>query len=803
MSNLSQILADSNWGQESARINQNFQNINTDLEKVKSSTTKFKGYFTTEESLTDKIASPKIGDTAWVGEPYPGTVYDVQTDGQWHNTGKAPDTGSVELQDYAKKEELTELELLLVCINPTEQYQEGYNDIADSTIWENGLLKSNGIIDSEVSNYYTAEIEYSGTYSSRYSLLYFNAAANLASNYANIAYFKDNTFVKSFIVAGGDRIILIPSGYKVKISTKDKSVLKSSKQKGTTIYPIIQDIRKQTNTNNENISTINNSIYLNGIVIVDKTYYNSSIASNGDVSNVGADKNLSIKVYKVNTGDVYNLLGNWTGYDRALYALYNSSDISAGTMVERGEIINNADAGNPTPINKNIVIPKNATYLAVSIYNFTNGKDSIEVCKKENFIPFVYAKQLAEIYKTYQNSAINVDGTLSQESADKNLSVNVFRVKRNDIISLKGDWVGYDRLIYAFYSSDNISEEALIEKGDKINNTSVDNPTRIDKDITVPLNAQYMAVSVYNFTNGKDLIATYNKKLIRDIVEDNNQKTSNSVFSVTKSGDNISITRAYKKGVDIKVNLAPCGASNLVQLKSVDYIGDSGYSNNFFSDLVGPYVMTADENGNEGGGFTGGWHGYNGDQTGAKTARTESVVVKCENVEINDGTYSCNRVDVIVTNYIQAGNTKQEDGNGREVLKEVVTYSFVDNKINVSVFSTALEAITISKYYGMQIDHYSNNYVFFADDKIYQSPGNVYYNVPNPTRMIQGVNSNGDKIQARLNAIALGNLYYSEKSKYSFCADYGKAYYSLIGGSSYKLAKDESIYWEGSYTFVE
>lgn len=35
MSNLSQILADSNWGQESARINQNFQNLNADLEKVK------------------------------------------------------------------------------------------------------------------------------------------------------------------------------------------------------------------------------------------------------------------------------------------------------------------------------------------------------------------------------------------------------------------------------------------------------------------------------------------------------------------------------------------------------------------------------------------------------------------------------------------------------------------------------------------------------------------------------------------------------------------------------------------------
>lgn len=110
MSNLSQILADSNWGQESARINQNFQNLNADLEKVKSATTKFKGYFISETGLKSKYPSPKEGDTAWVGEPYPGTVYDVQTDGQWHNTGKAPDTGSVELQDYAKKAELTELE---------------------------------------------------------------------------------------------------------------------------------------------------------------------------------------------------------------------------------------------------------------------------------------------------------------------------------------------------------------------------------------------------------------------------------------------------------------------------------------------------------------------------------------------------------------------------------------------------------------------------------------------------------------------------------------------------------------------
>lgn len=109
MTNISQIKVDSDWGTEAARINQNFQNMNTDLEKVKSATTKFRGYFTSEAGLKQKYPSPKVGDTAWVGEPYPGIVYDVVTDGTWHNTGKAPDTDSVDLTDYAKREELTEL----------------------------------------------------------------------------------------------------------------------------------------------------------------------------------------------------------------------------------------------------------------------------------------------------------------------------------------------------------------------------------------------------------------------------------------------------------------------------------------------------------------------------------------------------------------------------------------------------------------------------------------------------------------------------------------------------------------------
>ncbi|WP_308768898.1 hypothetical protein [uncultured Bacteroides sp.] len=110
MANISQIKIDSNWGDAASTLNSNFQNMNVDLEKVKSSTTKFKGYFTTEAALKQAYPSPKVGDTAWVGSTYPGTVYNVQTDGTWYNTGTAPDTETVDLTDYAKKEELTELD---------------------------------------------------------------------------------------------------------------------------------------------------------------------------------------------------------------------------------------------------------------------------------------------------------------------------------------------------------------------------------------------------------------------------------------------------------------------------------------------------------------------------------------------------------------------------------------------------------------------------------------------------------------------------------------------------------------------
>ena len=105
---LTAIKNNSNWGASAADLNNNFASITAELEKLKAANIKFKGYFTSEDSLKAAYPSPGIGDNAWVGDTYPGVVYQCESYGVWTNTGLIPSAPSVELVDYAKKEMLTE-----------------------------------------------------------------------------------------------------------------------------------------------------------------------------------------------------------------------------------------------------------------------------------------------------------------------------------------------------------------------------------------------------------------------------------------------------------------------------------------------------------------------------------------------------------------------------------------------------------------------------------------------------------------------------------------------------------------------
>ena len=90
-------------------INQIF-GLKEEIDKV---TTKFKGYHTTLAELN--VEYPQTDNKkdcfAWVGTPYPGTVYKVYADGgAWIDTGEVPTQEEIDLAEYAKKEELTPIQ---------------------------------------------------------------------------------------------------------------------------------------------------------------------------------------------------------------------------------------------------------------------------------------------------------------------------------------------------------------------------------------------------------------------------------------------------------------------------------------------------------------------------------------------------------------------------------------------------------------------------------------------------------------------------------------------------------------------
>ena len=62
------------------------------------------GCFSTSTSLSAKWPSPLVGDTAWVGETYPGVVYRCDVAGTWLATTDVPPSNTVNLSEYATQD---------------------------------------------------------------------------------------------------------------------------------------------------------------------------------------------------------------------------------------------------------------------------------------------------------------------------------------------------------------------------------------------------------------------------------------------------------------------------------------------------------------------------------------------------------------------------------------------------------------------------------------------------------------------------------------------------------------------------
>ncbi len=73
--------------------------------ELANATTNFKGYHTSLAKLQTEYPQTKNKKDwfAWVGSPYPGTVYKVFADGgAWTDTGEVPTQQEIDLAEYAK-----------------------------------------------------------------------------------------------------------------------------------------------------------------------------------------------------------------------------------------------------------------------------------------------------------------------------------------------------------------------------------------------------------------------------------------------------------------------------------------------------------------------------------------------------------------------------------------------------------------------------------------------------------------------------------------------------------------------------
>ncbi|HEY9061869.1 MAG TPA: hypothetical protein VIO64_15390 [Pseudobacteroides sp.] len=282
-------------------------------------------------------------------------------------------------------------------------------------------------------------------------------------------------------------------------------------------------------------------------------------------------------------------------------------------------------------------------------------------------------------------------------------------------------------------------------------------------------------------------------------------------------GSDVYITFKHNSKVDMHLIFGPCGINNTFNLKSIYTTSNSkrifpwvtDKSNPFLiskTDWLGPYVVKALVKGDDSNpAFTGGWHGSNGNATGAATAKTTSISVKVNGKAITKNKSYYGNAEVTVINLIQAYNTKKK---GTFVLKEVVKYSFTPKKVGISITTTALEDVLLERYYGLQAQvnswkgkiQYSNgktgSYGKYSDSgPAKKSTANSY---------VIASSSNAYKLRAKIDSSVglgkLGNL--SPELPAIFMESYGKVYFNLVNGKNKKITKGQSTNWKGSYEFL-
>lgn len=285
-------------------------------------------------------------------------------------------------------------------------------------------------------------------------------------------------------------------------------------------------------------------------------------------------------------------------------------------------------------------------------------------------------------------------------------------------------------------------------------------------------------------------------------------KSDVKCVSVDYKSNGLTVTKKTANGKILNVSFIEMGPNSILQLKNVGIFDSDGSilsASSTGTDSVGPFQVSADENADgdnlNNPKFTGGFHGYNGDQTGTATASTVFKVLADGELK-SASNFLCKHLEIVVSNNIQGWNTRKSDGTGREILQEVVRYVIDSDFDKIKVYNniSPLEDVTISLYYGMQIA-FARDFVEFNSEKksewLAKNTSSSY--VGGNLDSVDGKASDGFVQSMSVHPKGLGHFYYvPENTAKAFQSD--KIYYNLIR-QDLGLSVGESVFFEADYAF--
>lgn len=356
MAELSKIQTNTTWSDAANVINNNNDKINAELTSLKSSTTNFKGYFTDISSLQSAFPNPKDGQSAWVGSPYPGTVYKANS-GSWTNTSEVPSVPEVELNDYYDKMQVDSM-MKLQDDNLKESIAELENETIPNNIAnnnkispfilinkydmkENGWYKTNGEVADSNSSF--QRVDYPITEGAKYA---YCRNVGQYSGFA-ICFMNGDTLLKS--INSVNEIIIVdmslyPTCTNIRISTQ-KSIAEGcfvlldyvSKHPEYTKEEIdtkINELNSRIEYNNTKIKELNSQIGLDSVFKTEKTWGTSGNFYATIEENLAKNSNFIVRcnadVAKLKDGSTWSLAV--TALDESYY--YIKTDMAFNEDIE-------------------------------------------------------------------------------------------------------------------------------------------------------------------------------------------------------------------------------------------------------------------------------------------------------------------------------------------------------------------------------------------------------------------------------------------------------------------------------------